>query len=63
MTISEIVDKGHGCVFWNGARSDTGYWIIRKPFRPWASMTHRAPPPQLNKMGIVRNLRVSSLRC
>ena len=31
--------------------------------RPWASITPRAPPPpQLNKMGIIRKLRVSTLR-
>ena len=46
MTNSEIVDKGHGCVFWNGARSDTGYGRIRNPFaklndQPAFYRTHR----------------------
>ena len=46
MTNSQIVDKGHGCVFWNGARSDTGYGRIRNPFaklndQPAFYRTHR----------------------
>ena len=34
---------------------------LRKQSRPWASVTPSAPLPQLNEMGITRNLRVSSL--